>query len=308
MNPDIVRIGTRTSVLAMAQTNEVLALLRAARPEVEFKIVPITPEGDRRKAAPMQSMGRGMFAKGIEEALLDGRVDIAVHSAKDLPTELPEGLVIAAYPKRGDARDVIVNRWGVGFMRMPPGARIGTSSPRRSGQFLAARPDIEIVPVRGNVDTRLGRVGDDDLDGVALAAAGLARLGRLSEATEILSPELCAPDAGQGALAVEIREDDARARDMAAVCNHPDAWASVSAERAFVEATGGGCRVPVAAYAVHDGEDLDILAMACLPDGSRIFRERTVRPASDPESAGRAAAAALMKTGADSIMYADAVR
>ena len=162
----MVRVGTRGSALAIAQTEEVVSALREAWPRADFQIVRITPDGDRRKSAPLLSLGRGTFAKGVEEWLLDGRIDMAVHSAKDMPTTLPQGLVIAAYPERKDARDVIVNRLNRGFHDLPPGASLGTSSPRRSGQLLAARPDIEIVPIRGNVDTRMSKVGEDGLDGV----------------------------------------------------------------------------------------------------------------------------------------------
>ena len=305
MSARIVRVGTRGSALAIAQTEEVVSALSLAWPDATFEIVRIMPVGDRRKSAPLLSLGRGAFAKGVEEWLLDGRVDMAVHSAKDMPTILPEGLVIAAYPERKDARDLIVNRFGAGFFDLPGGARLGTSSPRRSGQLLAARSDIEIVPIRGNVDTRMSKVGEDGLDGVALAAAGLERLGRIGEATEILDPELCVPDAGQGALAVEILAEDEDMREMTQAMNHAPTWAAVTAERAFVDTIGGGCRVPVAAYAVPRGEYLDITTMACLPNGSRIYRNRTEAPISDPKSAGRKAARSLMETGADSIVYGE---
>ncbi len=298
-------MGTRGSALALAQTDEVVSALREAWPDFRFETVVITPDGDRRKRAPLLSLGRGAFAKGVEEWLLDGRIEMAVHSAKDMPTTLPDGLAIAAYPRRKDARDIIVNRWNLGFCELPGGARLGTSSPRRSGQLLAARADIEIVPIRGNVDTRMSKVGDDCLDGVVLAAAGLERLDRIGEATEFLEPNLCAPDAGQGALAVEILADAERMRGMVEVVNHAPTWAAVSAERAFVDAIGGGCRVPVAAYAVPTGDTLRIATMACLPDGSRIFRNRVETPISDPEYAGREAARALMATGADSIVYGE---
>ena len=301
----IVRVGTRGSALAIAQTEEVVSALSGAWPEVCFEVVRITPVGDRRKSAPLLSLGRGAFAKGVEEWLLDGRIDMAVHSAKDMPTTLPEGLAIAAYPERKDARDLIVNRFGAGFFDLPEGARLGTSSPRRSGQLLAARADIEIVPIRGNVDTRMSKVGEDGLDGVALAAAGLERLGRIGEATEILDPGLCVPDAGQGALAVEILAEDGSMREIVEAANHAPTWAAVTAERAFVDAVGGGCRVPVAAYAVPRGEYLDITTVACLPDGSRIYRNRIEAPISDPKSAGREAARSLMETGANSIVYGE---
>ena len=198
-----------------------MSALKVAWPDMEFQIVRITPVGDVRKSAPLLSLERGAFAKGVENWLLDGRIDMAVHSAKDLPANLPEGLTIAAYPERKDARDLIVNRLNVGLRELPPGARLGTSSPRRSGQLLAARNDIEIEPIRGNVDTRLSGVGKDGLDGVALAACGLQRLGRIGEATEILEPDVCVPDAGQGALAVEILAEDDEMRAIAKAAQSP---------------------------------------------------------------------------------------
>ena len=299
-----INLGTRTSALAMAQTDEVVGTLRKSFPDVRFRIVPITSEGDRKKDAPLLSLGRGTFAKRLEQSLLDGDIDMAVHSAKDLASALPDGLAIAAYPERKDPRDVIVNRWGLRFADLPSGATLGTSSPRRCGQLLSVRPDIQFVPIRGNVDTRLSKV-EDGCDGVVLAAAGLQRLGRLDEATEILSPKLCVPDAGQGALAVETRVDDDLVKEMLAVVNHPETSTAVTAERAFVQTAGGGCRVPVTAYAVAEAGELRIRTMACLPDGSKIFRKSVTGSADDPYLAGRAAAHALMQTGADSIMYRD---
>ena len=305
--PRAVRVGSRASKLAMAQTEEVVRVLRAAWRDRRFEIVPVVPEGDRRKTAPLQSLGRGAFVKGVEERLLAGAIDMAIHSAKDMPSALPDGLAIAAFPKREDARDVIVNRWGTSLEALPSGARIGASSPRRSGQILAARADVEIVPMRGNVDTRLARVAaGGDYDGAALAAAGLRRLGLLDEAAHhILPPAVCVPDAGQGALAVETRAGDAEMERLAAPTNHPPTWAAVTAERAFVETLGGGCRVPVAAYAVpsEGGATLRIRAMACLPDGSRVFRASTTAPSRDPQAAGRQAANALLETGAGAILY-----
>ena len=303
MRDRAIRIGTRGSALARVQTDEVVAILRAAWPEIDIEVIPILPDGDRRKSAPLQSLGRGAFVKGLEEPLLKGEIDLAVHSAKDMPSMLPDGLAIIAYPSRKDPRDIIVNRWNARFADLPPEARLGTSSPRRAGQLIAARPDIEILPIRGNVDTRLGKVGEDGYDGVVLAAAGLERLGRTGEVSDFLDPGLCVPDAGQGALAVEAREDDSDMAALLATVNHTPTWAAVTAERAFVEATGGGCRVPVAAYAIESEGALEIRAMACLPDGSQIFRSALDLPGDDPVAAGREAARALEATGADEIMY-----
>ena len=303
MTDRVIRIGTRGSALARVQTDEVVEALREAWPEIRVEIVVVTPDGDRRKAAPLQSLGRGTFVKGLEEPLIEGEIDLAVHSAKDMPSELPPGLAIVAYPERNDPRDVIVNRWDVRFQDLPPGARLGTSSPRRTGQLLSARPDLEFVAIRGNVDTRLSRVGEDGIDGVVLAAAGIARLGWQDRVAEYLDPDLCIPDAGQGALAIEARVDDSEVAGLLEAINHPATWSAVTAERAFVEATGGGCRVPVAAYATVASGTLDVRTMACLPDGSQIFRSSVELPCDDPVGAGQEAARALEATGAKEIIY-----
>ena len=304
-SPRVVRVGTRASKLALAQTEEVVRILRAVWRDIRFDIVTVMPEGDRRKTAPLTALGRGTFVKGVEERLLAGAIDMAIHSAKDMPSALPDGLAIAAFAKREDARDAIVSRRRATLEGLPSGARIGSSSPRRSGQILAARPDVEIVPMRGNVDTRLARVAAGEYDGAALAVAGLRRLGLLDESAHILPPAVCVPDAGQGALAVETRAGDVEMERLAAPANHPPTWASATAERAFVEALGGGCRVPVAAYAVprEDGAALHIRAMACLPDGSRVFRASVAAPSSSPLAAGIQAARALLATGAGEILY-----
>ena len=303
MRDRVVRIGTRGSALARAQTDEVVSILRDSWPQTRIEVVTIQPDGDRRKAAPLQSLGRGTFVKGLEEPLLKGEIDLAVHSSKDMTSTLPPGLTIVAYPKRKDPRDVIVNRWGARFTHLPQGAKLGTSSPRRAGQLLSARSDIEVVPIRGNVDTRVSKVGEDGYDGVVLAAAGLERLGWSGEVSDFLDPDMCIPDAGQGALAVEAREDDSEMADLLSVVNHAQTWSTVTAERAFVEATGGGCRVPVAAYAIESEGGLKIRTMACLPDGTRIFRSALEILGDDPVAAGREAARALEATGADEIMY-----
>ena len=303
MTHRVIRIGTRASALARAQTTEVSDLLRAAWPGIGIEIVPIVPDGDRFKTARLQDLGRGTFVKGLEAPLLSGEIDIAVHSAKDMPSTLPAGLTIVAYPERRDPRDVVVNRWGAQFADLPTGVRLGTSSPRRAGQLLAARPDICIVPLRGNVDTRVGRVGGDGYDGVVLAAAGLERLGRAAEVSDFLDPGMCVPDSGQGALAVEARQGDEEIAELLAPVNHAQTWSTVTAERAFVEATGGGCRVPVAAYATVAGGTLTIRTMACLPDGSQLFRSDVTARVEDPLTAGRSAATALGATGATAIMY-----
>ena len=288
--------------MSLAQTEEVLAPLRTAFPDVEISVVPITTGGDRRKEAPLLSMPRGMFAREIEVALLEGRIDLAVHSAKDLPAELPDGLGIAALTQRRDPRDVLVNRWRLPLSQLPSGARLGTSSPRRTAQIKALRPDLEVVPIRGNVGTRLEKAKGEGYDGVVLAAAGLERLGLQDEVCEYFSPDRFTPEVGQGALLVETRTSDSRVSGMLSRVDHHPTNAEVTSERAFLAEVGGGCRVPVAAYAVLEDNALEISAMAVTPDGGRIFRSRTTHDAARPAAAGREAAEALMAAGASEIV------
>ena len=295
-------VGSRRSPLSTAQTEEVLASLRASSPGVEFAVVPITTGGDRNKDAPLLSLGRGTFVKEIEQALLDGRIDFAVHSAKDLPPDLPDGLTLAAIGERKDPRDVLVDKWRLPLAELPAGARIGTSSPRRTAQIKAQRPDIEVRQIRGNVGTRLEKARGHDYDGVVLAAAGLLRLGKEAEIMEYLSPETYTPEVGQGMLAVEARSGDHAIVSILAAADHPDSRTAFRAERAFLQEIGGGCKVPVTAYARLDSGGLLIDTMAALPDGSRVYRAHSVEDAEDPEAAGRRAAQALRETGASEIM------
>ena len=298
-----VKVGTRSSPLALAQTHEILAPLKSTFPEVDFEIIKITPDGDRRKSAPLLSMGRGMFVKELEAALLTEEIDFAVHSAKDMPADLPEGLQISAFGERIDPRDVLVDHAGRNLDTLPIGAKLGTSSPRRASQIKHAYPGLEILPMRGNVGTRLTKADGLEYDGVIVAAAGMIRLSLESEITEFLAVELCTPDAGQGALAVETRTSEAEIHDLLAAINHHETHITVTAEREFIAAIGGGCRVPVAAFATIDGEKLRLTAMAGLPDGSELFRVEIVGEISDSKSAGQSAAHSLMESGASSILY-----
>ena len=300
--PKRISVGSRTSTLALAQSEEVLRCLRPYYPETEFVVVPITTHGDKHKTTPLLKMDRGMFAREIEETLLRGEIDFAVHSAKDLTTALPDGLVLAAFSERLDPRDVLVNKWNLTLTQLPPGARLGTSSPRRTAQLKALRPDIEVIPIRGNVDTRLNKARGEDFDGVVLAAAGLIRLGRQGEIAENLAPDVFIPEIGQGALAVQARAD---ASEILEVIKKADHWATsvaVRSERAFLEEIGGGCKVPATAYAQLYDDELHIYAIAALPDGSRTFRVEMRYGADDPESAGKRVAEALMEAGASEIV------
>ena len=297
-----VTVGSRTSPLSVAQTEEVLKLLRARFPDVEFVVETMTTGGDRNKDAPLLSLGRGTFVKEIELALLNGAIDFAVHSAKDLTAILPEGLALAAAPRREDPRDVLVNRWGLPLAKLPPDARIGTSSPRRTAQLKALRPDLEVLPIRGNVGTRLDKARGDDYDGVVLAAAGLRRLSREAEVSEYLPSDTFTPEVGQGTLAVQARAEDTKAIEMLAEIDHAPSSTALRAERSFLAELGGGCKVPVAAYARLDGAQLNISAMAVLPDGSKIYRAQVTSDGADPEAAGKRAAGALLEAGAREIV------
>ena len=300
-----IRVGSRKSPLALAQTEEVLTQLRKHNPATEFQVVGITTHGDSRRDAPLLSLGRGTFSKDIESALLVGDIDLAVHSAKDLTATLPDGLTLGGTVQRADPRDVQINRWGVAPTELPAGARIGTSSPRRAALLNAAWPDLEVVQIRGNVGTRMDKVGQGEYDGVVLAAAGIERLGRKAEITEYLSVEGFTPDAGQGTLAVEVRADDGPLAEMLRRIDHAPTSASLEAERAFVRRLGGGCKVPVAAYARPDGQRLTVLAMAAVPDGSRIERAVVVGELADPVAAGIEAAETLLRQGAGEFIQPD---
>jgi hydroxymethylbilane synthase len=306
-DPTDVRVGSRASPLSLAQTEEILASLRAIYPDRRFMVVPVTTGGDRRKDAPLLSLGRGTFAREIESALLDGEIDFAVHSAKDLPSDLTDGLTLATFGERRDPRDVVVSASGDTLAEMSEGSRLGTSSPRRSAQIKVIRPDVEIVAIRGNVGTRIDKSKGPDYDGVVLAAAGLIRLGMEEEITEYLSPAVCTPDVGQGALAVEARSDDVQTLEMLVAIDHGPTTTAVTAERAFLAEIGGGCQVPVAAHARLENGRLHMSTMAGLPDGSRIYRIELDHDLDDPQSAGRETARRLLDSGAAEIVARGAV-
>ena len=301
--PARVVIGTRASPLSLIQTEEVVAPLRAAYPDTEFDVVPMSTLGDRDKQSSLLSMGRGMFVRDIEEALLSGDIDMAVHSAKDVPIEIPHGLTLVTAGVRRDPRDVLVNRWGVTFAELPAGARIGTSSPRRTAQLRpAAGPGVSLLPVRGNVGTRLEKSRGGDYDGVVLAAAGLVRLGKEFEISEYLTPEMCTPDVGQGTLAAEVRSDDAELLEVLHLAGDRETELSFRAERSFLTEMGGGCKSPIAAYARLDGDELHMMAMAASPDGTEVYRIEGTYPAKDPEEAGRRTVEALLDAGAGKVI------
>jgi hydroxymethylbilane synthase len=272
----------------------------------EVEIVPIRTSGDAPAAAaapgsPPDSApdDKSRFVKEIEDALLRGEVDLAVHSAKDVPSELPDGLRIVGVPERADARDALCGTVAA-LAELPDGAVVGTSSLRRRAQLLALRPDLRVEDLRGNVDTRLRRLSDGDYDALVLAAAGLARLGR-DEGSPIPADEFT-PAGGQGCLALEARADDDRAASLAGAITHAPSLERLTAERALIGALDASCRTPVAAHAEHDGDNLRLDSFVGLPDGSHWIRDTLTAPASDPAKLGRAAAGRLLAAGAAELL------
>ena len=249
-------VGTRGSRLALAQTGLVVDALRAAHPEARFEVREITTQGDRDTKPLSEIGGQGVFTKAIEDALLRNEIDIAIHSMKDLPPRLTDGLTIAAVPKRGDPRDALVTKDGRKLADLPPGARIGTGSARRAVQLKAMRPDVECVEIRGNVDTRIRKVDDGGYDAVVVAMAGLERLGLAARASQVFSVEEMVPSPGQGALAVQVRTSDESALALAQQINDVATQAAVEMERAFLEELGAGCTLPVGGHAWFERERL----------------------------------------------------
>jgi hydroxymethylbilane synthase len=300
-----LRLGTRGSALARTQSQAVADAITAAT-GTPVELVHIVTEGDRSSAAIAQLGGTGVFVAAIRQALLEGTVDVAVHSFKDLPTTPEPGLIIAAVPVREDPRDALVARDGLTLGELPPGSRIGTGAPRRVAQLRALGLGLDIVPIRGNVDTRLGRVSSGELDAVVLARAGLARLGRLEEITETLDPLQVLPAPAQGALAVECRTSDARTRELLGRLEDAPVRACVVAERSTLAALEAGCSAPVAAYAeVAEGDtgpELFLRASVTAIDGSDAVRGSIAGPLPEAAALGRALAAELLDRGAAELM------
>jgi hydroxymethylbilane synthase len=296
-----LRIGTRASALARTQTDSVASALG-----VPVEIVPIVTEGDRSAAALHQLGGTGVFVSALRTALVEGRIDVAVHSYKDLPTAPAAGVVIAAVPAREDPRDALVARDGLALGQLPPGARVGTGSPRRMAQLKALGLGLDVVPLRGNVDTRLRKVNEGALDAVVLAYAGLRRLGRAQDVTEILDPLQVLPAPAQGALAVECRESDDAALEVLRALDHADSRAAVAAERALLAALEAGCSAPVGGLAEiaegDDGPEIFLRGSVTALDGNDAVRLSATGPTTDADGIGRRLAAELLADGADTMM------
>jgi hydroxymethylbilane synthase len=294
----VIRIGSRGSALALWQAEHVKARLLALGHEVEVRV--ITTTGDRVLDRRLETVGgKGAFLKEIEEALLAGEVDLAVHSLKDVPTALPAGLRLCAFLERADPRDAFISASGVTLAELPAGARIGTTSLRRQAQLRALRPELRLVDLRGNVDTRLRRLLEGAYDAILIATAGITRLGRGAEITEIVAPEVILPAPGQGAIALECREGDAVSQAVAPL-HHAATARSVEAERAFLAGLGGGCNVPLGALAEASGEGLRLRGLVAREDGSSMLRGE--RQGSDPAVLGRALAEDLLARGAGQLL------
>lgn len=299
----MLKLGTRGSPLALCQAGLISEGLSRRWPGLKVVIIPIKTSGDKFLDVVLSQVGgKGLFVKEIEEALLDSRIDLAVHSMKDLPAELAPGLRVGAVTQREDPLDALVARNGLRFMELPRGAKIGTSSLRRQVQLLHRRPDLQIVPLRGNVQTRLNKLESLDLEAVVLAAAGLIRLGLQDRITECLPPDLCLPAIGQGALAIEIREDDQRVAELIETLNHRETRQTTMAERAFLRRLGGSCVTPIAAFGQIEGEALVLTGMVASLDGKRMVRQAIRGEASAPEQVGQALAEALLAAGAEEIL------
>ena len=296
-----LRIGSRGSQLALWQANHVSGLLRERGHEVEIEVIKTT--GDKIAEVALAQVGtKGMFTKEIEEALAEGRVDLAVHSLKDLPTELASTFTLAAVMKRQDPRDAFLSLRYERFTALPQGARVGTSSLRRQAQIKSVRPDLNIFPLRGNVDTRLRKLESGEFDAIILAAAGLNRLGRTERVREVLPLDVLCPAVGQGALGIEARADDTATLQELAFLDDRAARRATAAERALLRTLGGGCQVPIGAYAEAVDGALRLTAVVAQPDGSEVLRDQ--QTGNDPEELGMRVGRALLASGADGILRA----
>lgn len=298
----MIRIATRRSPLARWQAGHVAELLRARDPALEVRLHEVVTRGDRILEVPLAEVGgKGLFVKEIEDALLAGRAEVAVHSMKDLPAEPAAGLTIGAVPEREDPRDALVAPRARTLAALPPGARVGTSSLRRGAQLRALRPDLRIEVVRGNVETRL-RKASEGLDAVVLANAGLRRLGLAQHVTYLFSPEEMLPAVAQGALAIQARADDAATLARLAALDHAATRVQVEAERSFLARIQGGCQVPVAAHATLEGETVRLRALVASVDGTRLVRAERSGPRGEARALGEAVAEELLSRGAEDIL------
>ena len=296
-------IGTRSSKLALWQADYVAECLKEEYPGLEVEMKLMTTKGDKILDAPLAKIGgKGLFTKELEQEMLEGGIDLAVHSLKDMPTEVPEGLVIAAITKRADPGDAVVSLKYGHFADLPEGAKVGTSSLRRKAQLLHARPDLDIQDLRGNVNTRLRKLEEENFDAIVLAVAGLTRLGFKDRIAEVMPREIMLPAVGQGALAIEARGDDAEILEMLAFLNDEDMVACAKGERAFLAKVEGGCQVPVGVYGSVEQDELQLEAVIASLDGTRLYRDKLTGAKSEAEELGGELAEKLLAAGGLEIM------
>ena len=298
-----VIIGTRGSKLALYQANAIREELVKRYPGLGVEIEKIKTTGDKITDVPLAMVGgKGLFVKEIEEALLQGKIDLAVHSIKDVPVELPAGLHLPIITRREDPRDVLISREAIPFQQLPHQCVVGTSSLRRQAQILHIRPDLKIEALRGNLDTRLRRLHEGSMGAIILAAAGVRRLGLTKEITEYLDPTICLPAIGQGAIGLECREGDDRINELLSPLNHPPSHSCVIVERAFLRRLEGGCQVPIAAHACFDGDEIVLEGLIASVTGDRIIRDRIRGSQVNSEAMGIELAEKLLSLGGDQIL------
>lgn len=298
-------VGSRQSALALTQTGHVIEDLNALCAEhglnLQFVVKKILTKGDRILDVTLSKVGgKGLFVKEIEQAMLAGEIDMAVHSMKDMPSELPEGLINGAVPRREDPRDCLITLGAKRLEDLPSGAKVGTSSLRRASQIKSMRPDLQLEPVRGNIDSRLKKLETEGFDAIILAAAGLHRMGWKDRITSYIPEEACLPAVGQGALGIECRASDEELLALLKLYNHQDTSATVAAERTFLGVLNGGCQVPIGAHAVWAGQEISLTGMVGSPDGEVILKETLL--GNDPQKLGEAVAASLIAKGAEQIL------
>ncbi|MBI4634436.1 MAG: hydroxymethylbilane synthase [Deltaproteobacteria bacterium] len=298
-----LKIGSRGSKLALTQTNWVADLIRNRHPGITVEVIIIKTKGDIMQDVSLAKIGgKGLFVKELEDALLKNDVDLAVHSMKDVPAELPAGLEIGIVPEREDPRDVLISKNNRKIEELPKRARIGTGSMRRGFQLLNYLPDIEIVPLRGNLDTRIKKVETENLDGVILAAAGIRRMGWAKQISQYLPVEMVLPAVGQGVIGIEMRSGDARVKDAVSFLHHETTWFEVSAERAFLKRIGGGCQLPIAAYGKKSGDQLLLRGLVGGMDGRVMVREEVAGPVATNEALGRELAERILSRGGKELL------
>ena len=298
-----LKIGTRESKLALTQTNFVAEIIKIIMPKADIEICIIKTSGDIMEDISLLKMGgKGVFVKEIEDALLSNAIDLAVHSMKDVPTEIPAGLEFAAILQREDVRDILASKDNRKIEQMPRGARIGTGSLRRASQLLAVLPDIAIIPLRGNLDTRLKKIETEKLAGVIVAAAGMKRMGFADRITQYIPVEIMLPAVGQGALGLEVRANDEELKNILAKINHASTYTEVTAERSFLRHLGGGCRLPIAALGKLEGDKLSLEGLVADPQGSSIIRDKVQGAVFEAEELGKRLAEIILKRGGKKLL------